>query len=316
MEQLYIRPLLPSRRAIRLLEILFNNGHVEYRLHLATIGDDLRFEALSYVWGDPNDTTDIIVNGIKTAVTRNLAAALGQVLNFWRYEYPFRSLASLRLWVDALCINQADPVERREQVKLMPDVYSSAKLVIAWLGHEDPVSLWIGADTLWTLYNAFNEVVRDTDEMCKMNWIRKYPGLITAPDCNVRWKSVRHLLNLPYWTRVWVLQENTLASELLYLLPYAILGQSTLMALCSMFELLAVELHRRKIPRPKFIPDSVWLYFNPPKYIKFIQWGSISRLCMARQSYHGSREPDPLLSQIGGILHATDPKDHIYGLRK
>lgn len=38
------------------------------------------------------------------------------------------------LWVDAICINQADVVERNSQVKLMGDLYSNATRVIIWLG--------------------------------------------------------------------------------------------------------------------------------------------------------------------------------------
>ena len=34
------------------------------------------FAALSYVWGDPHDTTRIVVNATRTHVTKNLASAL------------------------------------------------------------------------------------------------------------------------------------------------------------------------------------------------------------------------------------------------
>jgi hypothetical protein len=38
------------------------------------------------------------------------------------------------LWIDALCINQADNAEKAVQVTLMGMIYSKAKRVAVWLG--------------------------------------------------------------------------------------------------------------------------------------------------------------------------------------
>lgn len=42
------------------------------------------------------------------------------------------------IWIDAVCINQADPIEKAAQISLMGDIYSNASLVIAWLGNAPP----------------------------------------------------------------------------------------------------------------------------------------------------------------------------------
>jgi hypothetical protein len=54
--------------------------------------------ALSYVWGDPNDTRTIFVDAKPVKVTTNLASALCHL----REQEPGRVLC---LWADALCIN-------------------------------------------------------------------------------------------------------------------------------------------------------------------------------------------------------------------
>jgi hypothetical protein len=41
------------------------------------------------------------------------------------------------LWIDALCINQADTAERNAQVQRMGALYARADRVLAWLGAED-----------------------------------------------------------------------------------------------------------------------------------------------------------------------------------
>ncbi|KAF2825464.1 HET-domain-containing protein, partial [Ophiobolus disseminans] len=85
------------------------------------------YEALSYVWGADNPTTNISIqcNGAQVLVGTNLAAAL----------YRLRNPDSERvIWVDALCIDQHNNDEKSNQIPLMGSVYSSAKQVIVWLG--------------------------------------------------------------------------------------------------------------------------------------------------------------------------------------
>ncbi|PMD38060.1 hypothetical protein L207DRAFT_431857, partial [Hyaloscypha variabilis F] len=83
------------------------------------------YEALSYVWGDPNALTHIKVNGTTLHVTANLNAALRRL----RHSSTMRCL-----WVDALCINQQDVLEKQQQIALMRDIYASATAVAMWLG--------------------------------------------------------------------------------------------------------------------------------------------------------------------------------------
>lgn len=40
----------------------------------------------------------------------------------------------MRIWIDAICINQSDDAEKSVQVAMMADIYAGAKNVIVWLG--------------------------------------------------------------------------------------------------------------------------------------------------------------------------------------
>ena len=90
--------------------------------------DDLRYEAISYAWGDANDRKTVICNGHVVSTTRSLFEALQR----FRYTGTTRTL-----WADALCINQADNEERTVQVRLMSFIYTKAVRVLVWLKHED-----------------------------------------------------------------------------------------------------------------------------------------------------------------------------------
>jgi hypothetical protein len=95
----------------------------------------LEFEALSYVWGQSVTTKEenttkknkpmVTCNGHGLRVTVNLMQALQHIRS--KSDTVF-------LWVDAICINQRDQEERRNQVSLMGHVYKKAKRVIVWLG--------------------------------------------------------------------------------------------------------------------------------------------------------------------------------------
>ncbi len=85
------------------------------------------YQALSYTWGNQNDTVPITLNGQRLAITRNLKKAL-QRLRTINTKTP--------VWIDALSINQFDPAERTHQVEMMRVIFENPKEVIVWLGDD------------------------------------------------------------------------------------------------------------------------------------------------------------------------------------
>lgn len=85
------------------------------------------YEALSYRWTDPNKENPNLVyfNKVEFSIGPNLYAAL---IRFRLADVP------RALWVDQLCINQADGPEKDQQLLIMGDIYSKAEQVLAWLG--------------------------------------------------------------------------------------------------------------------------------------------------------------------------------------
>ncbi|KAI0443600.1 hypothetical protein F4803DRAFT_514715 [Xylaria telfairii] len=156
------------------------------------------FYALSYEWGDPGDTDEIIVDGEKTTVTRNLKDTL-QRLRTWWHEWD--NTGSISLWVDALCINQADVVERNYQVRRMRQIYSTAIKVLIMSGPdvEDPQA------TSELLSKIFRATVQGyaSPEGART--------LLNEGNCSA-WKGVCEIAGRSYWSRLWIIQEVLLAN--------------------------------------------------------------------------------------------------------
>jgi len=139
MEMIQYRPLDPSKREIRLIELFptaTNTSTQRERaprcnLIHASLDDKPDYVALSYTWGDPRDTGIITVGRNSVSVTRNLYSALEHL----QYDKTVRVI-----WVDAICINQSDNEEKSWQVRLMREIYQRATFVSIWIGPADTTS--------------------------------------------------------------------------------------------------------------------------------------------------------------------------------
>ncbi|EHK20935.1 uncharacterized protein TRIVIDRAFT_153440, partial [Trichoderma virens Gv29-8] len=166
---------------IRLLRLESGAGSTEIRASLIKCRLlDIKaggpfFEALSYTWGQTSITKDIIINGIKFPVTENLYAFLE--------EYQEAGLDA-DLWIDAICINQKDLLEKNHQIPMMNLIYSAARALIIWLGESS------------------------SDSDLAMEWI-DYLGRESAYDKmpnipNNAWQAMQSLLERPWWRRIWI----------------------------------------------------------------------------------------------------------------
>lgn len=123
-------PLISSQKQIRVLTLQasLNVGDpIQGTVSVISLDSNPAFSALSYVWGDPNVTTEITLDGAPIQVTSNLASALRHIR---------KAFGEIVIWVDAVCINQKDYNEKGQQVQLMGEIYKKAEQVIGWLGPE------------------------------------------------------------------------------------------------------------------------------------------------------------------------------------
>ena len=161
-----------------------------------------RYDALSYVWGSANSAKDIILNGQTVQVTDNLDCALRHV----RLEHD-----GLVIWIDQLCINQADTGKRSQQVALMGEIYSRVAKVVAWLGEVDSETkmVWellddtaplqkIGSDRIFELTSAtLPEMLDKTDDVLEQRskQCRSMSTLQRKDDAS--WQALRNFIRRP-----------------------------------------------------------------------------------------------------------------------
>lgn len=68
------------------------------------------------------------MGGKSLAVTKTLCQAL------LRFRQPKEFT---RIWIDQICIDQFSVAERNQQINIMRDIYSRAKIVRIWLGEAE-----------------------------------------------------------------------------------------------------------------------------------------------------------------------------------
>ncbi|KAL1877414.1 hypothetical protein Daus18300_002398 [Diaporthe australafricana] len=155
--------------------------------------------SLSYVWGDSSDKKEIFVNGESFTVTQNLFEALAEL----RQSFEIRE-AYLKVWIDAIYIDQDNMKEREVEVKRMDLIYSEALAVRGWIGSPRTTTEF-GMATTW-LEGVRN--LRTPDFLASIVPSSEVAHSLTTLAAALSYE--------PYWERLWIMQEIALASSLVF----------------------------------------------------------------------------------------------------
>jgi hypothetical protein len=184
MSQYRYSPLSPGRDSIRLLRLLPHEDETadiqcelfEYSLPNSCTRTHL-YDALSYVWGNPDEKLPIFIHKHSFDVTVNLRAALSRLRN--------HSIERI-LWIDAICINQANQKEKEQQIQSMAKIYAQADRVVVWLG----------------------EASDDSDLALEEIRIARGKKPTNSLDSERIQQSVLALLQRPWFRRIWVWEQT------------------------------------------------------------------------------------------------------------
>jgi len=245
-----------------------------------------RFEALSYTWGSPTHKGPVAVNGRVCLLGGNLYAALLAL----RYEDRPRIL-----WIDAICINQDDIDEKNMHVPQMHYVYQRASRVVIWLGRafEDSDLAFAHVDMLCE--------TGDVDDFAAK--VASSGGLSDSDVVNgLIWRPLYTLFGLPWWRRMWVLQEAYFAnlSESIVMCGNEIRPWSQVIIAS---DLLQFEKTRIRTISPQ-LPLTL--------YIKLL--GSVANTLFEMRESPAKRSLWYALRNTARLRLATDPRDKIFAL--
>jgi hypothetical protein len=175
---------------------------------------DCTYDALSYVWGKErsNHTISVIFGFAfgrnEISLSPNLHAALQ------RLRSPHKSR---NLWVDAICINQKDSLEKSTQVENMREIFANAEKVVVWLGEEEKHDE-LALSALRRLNSHVNQWDQ-VDPFPRLGWGRDEEGNPWTRGTKARAlpsieeRNLELLLNREWFRRSWVVQEVATARK-------------------------------------------------------------------------------------------------------
>ena len=257
MSKYYYKPLNTKKEEIRIVHLLPGSSTDDLRLHIFHVpfsrAIELKYEALSYTWGSEEQLQPIHVSRLSwpsalgrinrvlkgltltddldagiLAVTPNLANALKCLRQLDR---------PLRLWIDAICIDQANEPEKSREVNRMGDIYREAGSVLVWLGPKSSDS-----DLAMNTIEAVARQTKSFGDDTTLRYIitregHPYPwDGISAEERDARRAAVQNILKRPWFSRLWVWQEIILSTNAFMIcgnavLPYGDFRKAILMAL-------------------------------------------------------------------------------------
>ena len=278
---------LRSEGNIRVLKFSFTGTttrEVSYEIiekQLAEISG--QFVAVSYHWGILGPDRAIPIAGWKyyMLVTRVVKTML---------EHIVGDLDVPNIWIDAVCIDQINNLEKNSQVSMMGAIFNCARSVRVWLGRS----------------------TEELDESSLLLWLK----LLLRPDLRASManakkfeeadKYLKLILEPQWFERIWVIQEACLAQEL-----YFHFGKIVI----SMDSLHEVVVRRLEYPHTSALVDRRQ---KGPNDLLLASFAVLQEFHTIR-SFVKKRSGERLrsLSELYGSFasqKATDARDHIYGL--
>jgi hypothetical protein len=187
-------PKLTGSNSTRVLELAADLDNQPEVLRGKLIEIDLdnppEFEAVSYVWGQRKTTSKIFCKMPGGAEEEITITGNGEDL-LRRFSHRDKSRL---LWVDAICINQRDLIERSQQVSIMSHVYAKAQCVLVWLPNDD-VEKWA-----------------DFDPVALRGWFTG-PHSATRANYFALKKEFQYIGSSSWFKRVWTILEFAFACD-------------------------------------------------------------------------------------------------------
>jgi hypothetical protein len=283
----------------------------------------LMYEAISYTWGSPDRTEEILVDGCTLKVTKSVYEILAQ--------FSSQFLPQL-LWIDAICIDQDNSGEKEQQVPMMDKIYSHSLFTTVFLGQsplpeaqnkkrgdmlpyqfdgirpqdEQTRQHFETARLTFDIFNEFHilqkRIGKDVYEL--------YESLSPNASKSRQWSALLTLLQHPWFARVWVVQEIALSPDVKVRYGDEIINWKVIASALKMIHNLR---HFR-----------LWLEWSHGVQIRHTEHSSLYNI-IRMDNLRENLWPSEKYSRVKDIsitdvlaeslyFKATNPRDQVYGL--
>ncbi|KAI0454978.1 HET domain-containing protein [Xylaria acuta] len=280
---------------IRLLRINTNTEDSEAG-SLDVVGLDVAppYYALSHSWSAQDRTTPIQIAGRTFYVCPDLAAGIRRLQELAAPDSDLSPTVKY-IWIDNICINQGDILERSSQVHHMGDIYLRAIRTLIWLGPDisSYSAAWRLLDNIYSVFKGQCPEATAFHRVPNKMYSHSSHAASGLPNwASDQWLCFEKLMKLRWFSRIWVVQEVILSRQD----PVIIHGQHLFS--WHRLECAASWLRRNGYARLDSIPEEIL---------------NVDAMSLIRQSQ--ARWPlDALMSITQIKFHATDQRDKIYGL--
>ncbi|KAK2024929.1 heterokaryon incompatibility protein [Colletotrichum zoysiae] len=266
----------------------FDRPRTHPRYHRFEWGD---YGALSYTWGDQTVRVPIVMNGQVVLIGQSLEAALRALSSDPDY------IEGLKIWADAICINQKDLDERSLQVKRMRMIYGKALIVSIWLGT-------VPDESVPDVAQLHELIVKSTDKDAASDALEV--ALIDPDKKETIRRAIDVIVKKTYWTRIWVIQEKCLGP-----VNPSILFGTFRMGLMPLHNFLqaATNIHGAVRAREK-----VWRVLKLVELVTSTQERVRRTHMPTDQERRKDQDELGLLLMIGRMARSLDLRDRLYGL--
>ena len=287
-------PLTDPRGEIRVLDLLPGGFESPIECTLATQslmpatkhGQTREYEALSYVWGQGTPT-----HSIKIHTAGQSAGVMYIMPNLYAALRRLRDDRSVRvLWIDAICIDQANTQEKNCQVPLMADIYRRAEHVCVWLGQSSDDS-----DKALQFISGAEYLIATSA------WGQHEPD----------WRAFYSFISRPWFRHRWAIQAIALARRATLICGDRTVGWHELANALSIVQEVMTEFSNDKF-----------------RYSDYDEWGPMSlqpafRLAEIRNNVRRVSRDEDGIESLGSLetlmwkfqdFETSDPRDNVYAL--
>jgi hypothetical protein len=276
-------------------------------LRIATLSSSPKpeFAAPSYCWGPPKFDTEIVLNSRRFKITNSLFKALK----------TFRRTGWQMIWVDQICINQNDADERSSQVGLMDRIYSQALRVFVYLGDEHPhfrEGFQFLKDYIETEQKAISSAgekrstiphnYRPSVNSIMVGLVGENAQPRRVNDMtNKVIRGLYGLLDRPYFSRRWILQEVSLGRVITILIGDHTLNIESMTPFSYIVDILATF----------YTSADAWQNIDRDAYLRVAyRVKTVTELC---RSFKSNQTRKPLWDQFERCVgyQTTNPKDQV-----